>query len=87
MFLSAARQMGCGVSEMIHIGDRDHNDIKGAQALGMKSILFVGKRKFDKESTSADFVCEHHSELPMLIEKLVSEKLREKIGQSENSGH
>ena len=53
-----------------HIGDRDHNDVKGAQALGAKAILFTGTRPADKETTSADGICEHHRDLPAIIDRL-----------------
>ena len=72
MFLSAARQLGVDVEEMIHIGDRDHNDIKGAQALGMKAVLFTAARDDDKDTTSADAICERHADLPGIIDGLAS---------------
>ncbi len=68
MFESAARQMGCEIPQMIHIGDRDHNDVKGPQALGMKAILFVAKRAHDRDTTSAEAVCASHAELPAAID-------------------
>ena len=70
MFDSAARQMGVAVEEMVHIGDRDHNDVKGPQKLGMKAILFTATRAVDKERTSADAVCERHADLAALIDRL-----------------
>jgi HAD superfamily hydrolase (TIGR01549 family) len=70
MFNSAARQMGVAVEEMVHIGDRDHNDVKGPQKLGMKAILFTATRAVDKERTSADAICERHADLAALIDRL-----------------
>ncbi len=70
MFESAARQMGVAVEEMVHIGDRDHNDVKGPQALGMKAILFTATRDADKDKTSADAVCASHRDLPAAIDRL-----------------
>ena len=70
MFNSAARQLGVEVTDMVHIGDRDHNDIKGAQGLGMKAVLFTGKRGVDRETTSADAICERHADLPAIIDRL-----------------
>jgi putative hydrolase of the HAD superfamily len=70
MFESAARQMGCEIPEMMHIGDRDHNDVKGPQALGMKAILFIAKRAHDKNTTSADAICESHADLPAAIDRV-----------------
>ncbi len=42
MFESAAGQLGVEIGEMLHVGDRDHNDVKGPQRLGMKAILLWG---------------------------------------------
>ena len=50
MFDWRARQMGVAVEEMVHIGDRDHNDVKGPQKLGMKAILFTATRAVDKDA-------------------------------------
>jgi len=70
MFDSAADQLGIPLNEMVHIGDRDHNDVKGPQALGMKAVLFTAKRDLDKNTTSADAVCERHSDLVAVIDAL-----------------
>jgi HAD superfamily hydrolase (TIGR01549 family) len=70
MFDSAAQQLGSDFSEMVHIGDRDHNDVKGPQALGMKAVLFTAKRDNDKDTTSADAICERHADLPGVIDAL-----------------
>lgn len=72
MFESAARQMGVAIEEMVHIGDRDHNDIKGPQALGMKAVLFVATRDADRDRTSADAVCASFGELPAAIDRLAA---------------
>ncbi len=70
MFKSAARQLGVEVAEMVHVGDREHNDIKGPQALGMKAVLFTATRDADRESTSADAICERFADLPGIIDRL-----------------
>jgi len=70
MFESARRQMGVNYEEMVHIGDRDHNDIKGAQAMGMRAVLFTAKRDIDAGHTSADAICGAHADLPAVIEGL-----------------
>ena len=70
MFHSAARQVGVEVREMVHVGDRDHNDIKGSQALGMKAVLFTATRDTDKDTTTADAICERFADLPGVIEGL-----------------
>lgn len=70
MFAAAAKQVGVELHEMVHIGDRDHNDIKGAQALGLKAILFTATRDRDADITSADAICKSYAELPAIIAQL-----------------
>lgn len=72
MFGSAAQQLGVEISEMLHIGDRDHNDIKGSHAVGMKAILFTARRSADRETTSADAICEQAKDLPAIVDRLVA---------------
>ena len=73
MFESAAGQLGVELQEMVHIGDRDHNDIQGPHALGMKAVLFTASRDADKNNTQADAICENYQKLPGIIEKLMVE--------------
>ncbi len=70
MFHSGARQLGVEVTEMVHVGDRDHNDIKGPQALGMKAVLFTVTRDDDKATTTADAICGSFADLPGVIDGL-----------------
>jgi FMN phosphatase YigB (HAD superfamily) len=70
MFESAAKQVGAELCEMVHIGDRDHNDIQGPHALGMKAILFTATRDVDKDNTKADAICNDYGQLPGMIDKL-----------------
>ena len=72
MFEAAASQLGVAMAEMVHIGDRDHNDVKGPQALGMKAVLFIATRAHDKDRTSADAICARHAELPGVIDGLAA---------------
>ena len=72
MFESAAGQLGVALTEMIHVGDREHNDIAGAKALGMKAVLFTAKRDADKAGTDADAVCERARDLPQVIDALAA---------------
>lgn len=70
MFASVAEQLGVAVEDMVHIGDRDHNDIKGPHALGMKAVLFTAARDRDRHITSADAVCERAADLAPTIRRL-----------------
>jgi putative hydrolase of the HAD superfamily len=73
MFDSAAGQLGVGLDEIVHIGDRDHNDVKGPHALGAKAILFIATRDVDKDKTTADAICTSYRELPAIIDRLSAE--------------
>ncbi|MFQ6016811.1 MAG: HAD family hydrolase [Kiloniellaceae bacterium] len=72
MFESAAAQLGVGFPEMVHVGDRESNDIKGPQALGMKAILFTAARDTGRDETSADAVCERHRDLAGIVDRLAA---------------
>ena len=70
MFQRAAAGLGVGVGEMLHIGDREHNDVRGPHALGMKAILFTATRDRDRAGSTADAICERAADLPAAIERL-----------------
>lgn len=70
MFASAAGQLGVAIKQMVHIGDRDHNDIQGPHALGMKAVLFIATRDVDKDRTKADAICRRYADLPGIIDQL-----------------
>ena len=72
MFQHVADELGVTFEEMVHVGDRDHNDIKGPQALGMKAILFTATRDTDRDATSADAICERHGDLPGIVDRLAA---------------
>ena len=70
MFATAAEQLGVKIEQMVHIGDRDHNDIQGPHALGMKAVLFTATRDVDKDRTQADAICQRYADLPGIIDQL-----------------
>ena len=68
--VAGSTRVGVAIEEMVHIGDRDHNDVKGPQKLGMRAVLFVATRAADRDKTSADAICAHHGELCAIIDRL-----------------
>jgi FMN phosphatase YigB (HAD superfamily) len=74
MFDSAAKQLGVNVTEIVHIGDRDHNDIKGPHAIGAKAVLFTATRADDRDITTADAICDHPLDLPGIIDDLAAKE-------------
>ncbi len=75
MFASAAEQLGVEIEQMIHIGDRDHNDIQGPHALGMKAVLFTATRDLDKDNTKADAICQQYRDLPGIIDQIAKARI------------
>lgn len=57
---------------MVHVGDREHNDVAGAHAAGLRAILFAGTRDRDLATTRADAVCLRHAELPAVVARLAA---------------
>ena len=72
MFAHVAAELGVEIDEMLHIGDRDHNDVKGPRALGMKAVLFTASRDRDRDATSADAVCERAADLARTVLRLAA---------------
>lgn len=70
MFASAAEQVGVELGQMIHIGDRDHNDIRGAHQHGLRAVLFTATRDIDKPHSRPDAFCGSYCELPAIIDQL-----------------
>jgi putative hydrolase of the HAD superfamily len=72
MFLKVSGDLDVPIEDMIHVGDREHNDIQGPQALGMKAVLFSGTRDKDRKNTTADAICDHHRDLPNIVRQLAN---------------
>jgi putative hydrolase of the HAD superfamily len=70
VFTTAAEKLGVDISDIVHIGDRDHNDVKGPQRLGARAVLFTATRDRDKNNTTAEAICERYADLPGVIAKL-----------------
>ena len=71
MFESAARDLGVAPSELLHIGDLEQTDIRGAHNVGAKAALFVGVSRNDLGGSQADHVLKTWQEfadaLPSLL--------------------
>ncbi|MCS7081866.1 MAG: HAD family hydrolase [Bacteroidetes bacterium] len=69
-FLHALSAFGVEPSEAVHIGDLQRTDVAGAQAVGMRAILYVGLNRRDQEGHTADAVAEDWREVPRLVAQL-----------------
>lgn len=70
IFAHALDGLGADFIDAVHIGDREHNDIRGAHALGMRAILFTATRDADAANTTADVVCSSYAQLPGILNSL-----------------
>jgi FMN phosphatase YigB (HAD superfamily) len=72
VFHAAAAGLGVDVREIVHLGDREANDIAGPQGVGARAILYTGAvdRRAEAGGTSADAVCGHWDELSDLLAHL-----------------
>jgi len=69
VFDKAAGELGLPAVGLVHVGDRDHNDIKGAQAAGARAILFTAVKNRDGV-TSADAICHRYEDLAQIIAQM-----------------
>jgi len=70
IFRAAAEALGVDPAEMVHIGDRPHNDIDGAHAAGARAVLLTAVKDRGGEGAGADAVCRSYPELPALLSEL-----------------
>lgn len=70
VFRQAAIHLDVPPRAIVHIGDRESNDVLGPLSLGMYSILFSGIVDRSSHATRAHAVCRHFHDLPLLIRQL-----------------
>ncbi|MCL5746509.1 MAG: HAD family hydrolase, partial [Acidobacteria bacterium] len=66
-FRKAAEMAGCRLDEIVHIGDREQNDIAGPKSVGARAVLLTAAVDRGSASTAADAVCRNYGELPAII--------------------
>jgi len=66
VFKLACQGLGVEPHELVHVGDREVNDIEGPKALGMGAVLYTGAKDRGGE-TIADAVCGRMTQLPAII--------------------
>ncbi|MCB9140004.1 MAG: HAD family hydrolase [Caldilineaceae bacterium] len=70
VFRRAMNDLGLGPRQIVHVGDRESNDVAGPLSMGMWSILFTGIIDRGSEQSRAHAVCRSYRELPGLIRRL-----------------
>lgn len=69
-FRRAAELAGCRLDQIVHVGDREHNDIAGAKDVGARAVLLTAVVDRESANTRADAVCRDFSQLPAIIDSL-----------------
>ena len=70
VFEQAARELGVPFDQIVHVGDRESNDVTGPLAMGMRAILFTGVVDRDSQNTRANALCGEFAKLPHVIQSL-----------------
>ncbi len=69
VFHQAAEALGVPVEGLLHVGDRESNDVRGVQGVRGRAVLYVGAkdRRGEAGETAADAVCDDLHVLPDLV--------------------
>lgn len=67
VFESVATRFGIEVSDIVHIGDRPHNDVGGAHAVGARAVLLTVVKNRPLEGHTPDAVCDDYSKLAEVL--------------------
>ncbi len=70
VFRRAAQALGVPLERLVHVGDRESNDVEGPLAVGAKAVLYVGIVDRGSDRTRAHAVCRHFAELPAIVRRL-----------------
>ena len=70
VFRQAALGLRAPPNQIVHIGDRESNDIVGPLSIGMNAILFTGVKDRGSASTRANAVCRTYAALPDIVRRL-----------------
>jgi putative hydrolase of the HAD superfamily len=70
VFEKAAEELGVEVNEIVHIGDREQNDVDGPHAVGARAVFFTVIKDRGSENTTAEAVCAEYAKLPAILEQM-----------------
>src|SRR5205807_1447837 len=74
LYLWTLEQLGVAAQQAVYVGDHPRFDVEGAQAAGMRAVLFDGGSSGRLAETSnmarPDAIITHLDELPSVLERL-----------------
>lgn len=69
-FEAIAEQLGIGLDEIVHIGDRQRKDVDGAHNVGAKAIYTTVVKDRGSDKTTADAICTDYKDLVAIVDGL-----------------
>lgn len=69
-FHAVAKNTGCALEEIVHLGDREAKDIDGPHAVGARGVLVPIAKDRGGPNSKADAVCRDYRELAAILKKL-----------------
>lgn len=70
VFRQASLGLGLPPWQIVHIGDRESNDVDGPLTIGMRAVLFTGIVDRGSAKTRANAVCRNFRDLPAIVNRL-----------------
>ncbi len=74
IFEEACNRLGVRFRELVHIGDRENNDIIGPRDIGIRSVLCTAAVDRGSANTLADAVFNNYKDLPEIIDSMNTEQ-------------
>ncbi|MFA7692718.1 MAG: HAD family hydrolase [Candidatus Hydrogenedentes bacterium] len=72
LFESVASHFGVAVEDIVHIGDRPHNDIGGPHKVGARGVLLTVVKDRPLDGHIPDAVCNDYADLAQVLKSLES---------------
>ncbi len=63
VFEAVARHFGIAVGDIVHVGDRPHNDVGGPHAVGARAVLLTVVKQRPLDAHAPDAVCDDYAQL------------------------
>jgi putative hydrolase of the HAD superfamily len=73
LFHKTAKNLGISVNRMVHTGDLELTDVRGAKSAGCKSIKFIGVNASDGETSAADRIIDSYDQFNHILKDLFAE--------------
>ena len=70
VFRQSALGLGLPPWQIVHVGDRESNDVEGPLSIGMRAILFTGIIDRGSSKSRATAVCRNFRDIPALVRRM-----------------